>query len=669
MKHKLPTLHDVINYYQAGEYQNALRALAPMLKRAPHNGKLWILQSASLIQVPGKEQEALEAIKRAIKFYPADHTLFNNMGIIYSKMSKYDMAISSYQKSIELAPNCAETWSFLGNARQKTSELAMAEACLKKAISLDPTYALAHYNLGLCYERTGQNEQAEACYKQALALQPNFIEALNNLAGLYLTMQAPDSAYPLITSALKINPSFSKAWFNLGNFHLEFNRFEEAENCYAHAFSLSGDLPEDMLTTFLFNISHCTKYSAQALFAKHTELGQKFEQQVNARYTHPAPTHQKTVIHIGFLSGDLHTHALTKFLEPVLLYLVQDPHFTLSAYSTGFKQDARTEVMKKYFHHYHDCKAMADELLAEQIYQDKVDILIDLSGHTAFSRLKMLAMRPAPIQASWLGYPGTSGMQAIDYYIASYHFLPEGEFDDLFTEKLVRLPCSSPFMTEDHYPEINELPGLHKKEFYFASFNRPKKLSPYIIGLWSQLMLQVPDAKLLLGHMPDNCIPVWLLAEFEKNGIGPDRLMCLPKTNLYQYFVAHHDVDLCLDAYPYGGGTTSMHALWMGVPTLTLAGEYIASRHGATIMSLLDLPEFVAHSESEFIRQGVYWSTQRQRLNTVRQGMRSAWEKNTQVQPKSVAHHLSQALQIMWARHQQQLPPMAIMIQEEKIDE
>lgn len=590
------------------------------------------------------------------------------MGIIYGEMAEYDQAVTCYRDAISLAPDRAESWTFLGNAQQKTGDLEGAEASLKHAIQLDQNYALAHYNIALLYERTNQVDLAEACYQRAISIQPDFVEAMNNLADLYLCSHQAEQAHPLILSALKINPNFSKAWFNLGGFYLESNQFKEAEKYYLRAFSLCQDISEDMVTSFLFNISHGLEHSAAELFDRHVELGHLIEQQVNSVYQHTKKERQDKRIHVGFLSGDIYTHALSRFLEPILLHLRKDDRFTLSVYATGFKKDAKTEVLKAYFHHFHDCKTMEDARLAELIYQDKVDILIDLSGHTAFSRLKVLAMKPAPIQASWLGYPGTSGMKAIDYYIGSYYFLPEGQFDNLFVEKLVRLPCSSPFLIDGDYPEVNELPSLHRKEFYFASFNRPNKISPYIVGVWARLMQQVEDSKLLLAHMHNNTIPAWLLAEFEKYGIGQDRLECLPKTHLYNYFSAHHKIDLCLDSYPYGGGTTSMHALWMGVPTLTLAGEYTASRHGATICGLFDLPEFIAYSDSEFISKGVYWSQHRQELNALRQGLRTAWQNNKRIQSDTVSHYFIQALLTMWGRYEQQLPPVAFTLQEEKSD-
>ncbi len=662
MKKAPPNLQEIVRFYQNGQYEKVVTVLSPLLKKTTQNGKLWILLSAALQNIPGKLKEALIAIKKAIELMPDDHTLYNNLGIIYQELDCYNDAIHAFSAALKLCPGYANTWISLGNAQQKMGDLSSAEISLKKAIALDPDSAQAYYNLGLCYEKKDQINLAESCYKKSLQLNPGLIEPINNLASMYLGAERTDEAQPLVERMLELKPDFPQAWFNLGNIYLNKNQFDQAEKNYLHAFSLTKNLPADMVTALLFSMSHNMAHSPEEQFERHCFFGKMTEEKISHRYQHISRQRVGHKIHIGFVSGDFYSHAAMNFLEPVLKYLKEDQNLVLTAYMTGFKKDERTQRLKEYFFAFHDCGAMANGILAEKIFQDQVDILIDLSGHTAFSRYELFAMRPAPIQASWLGYPGTSGLHSIDYYIGSYDFLPEGQFDKLFTEKLVRLPCSSPFMPSLSAPEVNELPSLHQTGFRFASFNRPNKLSPYIIHLWSQLMHQVEGATLLLGHMPSKGIPEWLLQEFNKNGVASDKLTYLPKTYLHEYFTAHHKVDLCLDTYPYGGGTTSMYALWMGVPTLTLAGEYIPSRHGATIMGLFNLPEFVATSSTDFIEKGLYWACHKKELNLLRTEIRSRWECNPLVHPKTVAHYLSKAFSIMWNNYQNQQPPAAISI-------
>lgn len=662
MKKSALTLQEIVQLYQNGQYEKVVAALSLLLKKTARNGKLWILLSAALQNIPGKLDEALVAIKKAIQIIPDDHTLYNNLGIICQEMDRYDDAVHAFSTALKLCPEYANTWISLGNVQQKMGDLPGAEISLKRALVLEPDSAQAYYNLGVCYEKKDQVDLAENCYKKSIQLNPELIEAINNLASMYLGIERVEEALPLVKRMLELEPDFPQAWFNLGNIYLDSNQFDLAEKNYLHAFSLSRSLPADMVTSLLFSMSHNMTHSPREQFERHCFFGEKTENKISHRYQHTPKWQPDHKIHIGFISGDFYHHAVMNFLEPVLEYLKDDPTLTLTAYMTGFKKDEHTQHLKGYFSAFHDCCAIGNNMLAEKIFQDQVDILIDLSGHTAFSRYELFAMRPAPIQASWLGYPGTSGLHSIDYYIGSYDFLPEGQFDELFTEKLVRMPCSSPFMPNLSAPEVNELPSLHQSGFRFASFNRLNKLSPYIINLWSQLMRQVEGSTLLLGHMPSRGIPAWLLQEFEKNGIASDRLICMSRARSYEYFAAHHNVDLCLDTYPYGGGTTSMSALWMGVPTLTLAGEYIPSRHGATIMGLFDLPAFVATSDVDFIEKGLYWACHKQELNLLRTGIRSLWEHNPLIHPKAVACNLSKAFSMMWHCYQRQQVPTTISI-------
>jgi predicted O-linked N-acetylglucosamine transferase (SPINDLY family) len=300
--------------------------------------------------------------------------------------------------------------------------------------------------------------------------------------------------------------------------------------------------------------------------------------------------------------------------------------------------------------------------LANQIDQDRIDILIDLSGHTARNRLCTFARKPAPIQASWMGYPGTTGLAAMDYYFADAHFLPCDEFGDRFTEKLVHLPAAAPFLPEAAAPPVSALPALSNGYLTFGSFNRPSKLGPSVIALWSQLLRALPEARMILGAMPQDGQYGQLIEWFAAEGIARDRLEFQMRCDTASYLARHHRVDLCLDAFPYTGGTTTAHALWMGVPTLTLAGRTPASRHGATILKHVGLDEFVARTPAEYVRKGVELASHLGELAQLRTGLRARCSAAAFSKPDEIAVALERALRIMWKRWCAGLPAEAFSV-------
>jgi predicted O-linked N-acetylglucosamine transferase (SPINDLY family) len=361
-------------------------------------------------------------------------------------------------------------------------------------------------------------------------------------------------------------------------------------------------------------------------------------------------------LRIGFVSADFRNHAVANFIEPVLEGFARDAQLTLYSYYNYASQDATTERIKGYFSSWDQVVGLSDEALAQKIREDGIDILVDLSSHTAHNRLLVFARKPAPVQVSWIGYPGSTGLHAMDYYLSDRHCLPEGQFEDQFTEKIVRLPAASPFLPLRDAPPVNALPALTNGYITFGSFNRPNKITRGVIALWSNLLKAVPDARLVLGAMPqDSEGNVWL-AWFEQEGIDAQRLTFYPKKAMGEYLALHHQVDICLDTFPYNGGTTSWHAISMGVPTLTLAGETVAGRSGACILGQVGLESFVAQSKEEFVQKGRQWATDIQSLSQLRAGMKSRFEQSAAGKPEVVTAGLAQAMRVMWQRWCKNLP-------------
>jgi predicted O-linked N-acetylglucosamine transferase (SPINDLY family) len=317
--------------------------------------------------------------------------------------------------------------------------------------------------------------------------------------------------------------------------------------------------------------------------------------------------------------------------------------------------------------HWNAVANVTDALLAQKIMDDGIDILIDLSGHTGLNRLRTFARKPAPIQASWLGYPGTTGLTAMDYYLADPLFLPPGDFDRHFTEKLLYLHAFAPFQPHPAAPPVNDLPALRTGFLRFGSFNRLGKITDASIRLWSQLLLALPSATMLLAGVAPDERHNSLLSRIMANGVTSDRLSFHPRCGMDEYLALHHQVDLCLDTTPYTGGTTTCHALWMGVPTLTLAGATPASRQSAANQEMIGLVGFCARNPVEFVERGVYWSTHLAELADVRAQLRTRWEQAPAHQTDLTAEVLKCALRQMWRRWCAGLPAQSFEINESRV--
>jgi len=409
---------------------------------------------------------------------------------------------------------------------------------------------------------------------------------------------------------------------------------------------------------------------AQALFAEHCRFAEQFEAPLRANWQpHGNSRDTERCLQVGFVSGDLRNHAVAHFFELVLTHLAKHPQLSLHAYYNHTAEDNVTHRLRKYLPHWHPIAGLSDVALAQKIREDSIDILFDLSGHTAKNRLLTFARKPAPVQVSWIGYPSTTGLSTMDYFQSDRFLFPDSRFDSQFTEKIVRLPASSAFLPSKDAPPVNILPALSNGYMTFGSFNRPSKISRSVIALWAQLLRALPDSRMLLGGMPQDGQHKTLIEWFEQEGIVQDRLSIYAATSMERYLGLHHQVDICLDTFPYNGGTTTFHALWMGVPTLTLAGQTMAGWAGASILGHVGLEAaFAAHDAADFVQKGSSWADKLVALSDIRMDLRERFAKSARGQPAVVAASMERALRIMWERWCADLPAQSFEVSRQDID-
>ncbi len=535
----------------------------------------------------GRFAEALTAAREMTERFPDHGVAWKILAAMIWAMESPEKALPAMQTSVRLLPGDAEAHTNLGTALNKLKRLDEAEQWLKSALDIDADFAAAHSQLGDNYQLQGRYAEAEASFRRAIALYP------------------PD-------------------------------------------FSSGQDAP---LSGLVFMMNHNPDVGADALFAEHCRVGEYLERSVpQARMRHANDRDPDRRLRIGFVSADLRAHAVTSFIEPVLREWSNSRTLQTTAYYGHPTEDADSRRLRGYVSRWTSVFGLSNSALARQIADDGIDVLIDLSGHTSMHRLAAFAQRPAPVQASWLGYPGTTGLNSMDYYLADEHFLPRGEFDRHFTEKLAYVPVVWPFQPFDAAPPVTPLPALESGSLTFGSFNRLGKINETTIRLWARLLRALPTARMVIAGVPLERQHHRLIDWFSAAGVASDRLTFHPWLNQETHLALHQQVDIALETTPYTGCTTSNHALWMGVPTLTLVGSTPPSRLSAANLGHLGLPEFIAASPEEFEQKGLHWAKNLRALAQLRAELRTRWQRAPARDPAFVAAGIERGLRHMWRR-------------------
>lgn len=571
-------------------------------------------------------------------------------------------AESVLRRAARLAPGDAEVQNNLGAFLQKRGRLDEAEDSLRAAVRLKPGFAEAHFNLGATLAELMRSDEALESLRRAVELNPGHAEAWQAMGALHNRMQRFDEAVACFQKALESRPDWVEVHGDIGSALQGQGRISEAKHCYRRVLDARPELAR-AYSNFLFCLSHDASCGAEEIFREHRKFAARFESPLQGEWGDysniPDP---ERPLHVGFVSADLFNHAVANFIEPVLRHMAHNPGFVLHAYSNRAMEDETTRRLKGYFARWDMVADLPDGDLARKIRADGIDILVDLSGHTGYNRLLTFARKPAPVQASWIGYAGTTGLQAMDYYITDRFFLPEGKFDRYFTEKIARLSASVPFLPSVYAPPVSGLPALENGYVTFGSFNRLSKISHAVVALWSRVLRELPDSRMLLGGMPLDGGYGELIEWFAREGIAGERLEFHPISGMSAYLGLHRKVDMCLDTFPYNGGTTTFHALWMGVPTLTLVGETPAARSGASILGQAGLNEFVVEDEADFVETGRYWASHLAGLAELRAGLRERFAQSASGHPKVVAEEVEGALRIMWRRWCAGLSPESFQV-------
>jgi protein O-GlcNAc transferase len=585
----------------------------------------------------GRLGEAEGAYRRVLAQMPGHGGALRNLGVLALQTGHAGAALELFDAALARTPGDAALHGQRGDALRALGRLPEAIAALREATRLDPRNAVLWNSLGMAEERDGQLAAARAAWRRAIEVLAAG-GAVGTLAG-----EAGDARTALAATC----------WNNLGNACLKGGEVAEAINCHRQALALT---PANTVihSNLLRDLTNVDDRTPAALLAEHRAYWVRWP---SRPATLPFDRNPDRPLRIGWVSADFRDHAVARFLLPLLRHLDRGA-FASVLYGAVARPDAVTQQLAAFASKLRQTLGVSDEALAREVRADRIDILIDLSGHTGDNRLPLFALRPAPLQLSWLGYPMTTGapQELIDYRISDAIADPPGLTDSHASEALWRLPACNWCYEPPLAPEVEERPPVLRRpgaEFTFASFNAIAKLSPSCLALWARVLAAVPRSRLLLKSfaLADADTRAALARRFAALGIDEERLVLMaPQADTAAHLAQYRHVDLCLDSLPYNGTTTTCEALWMGVPVLTLAGAEHRSRVGASLLTHAGLPELVARDETGFVTTAAALAADPIRLAALRRGLRERLQASPLMDGPRHARDFGLALREMWRR-------------------
>jgi protein O-GlcNAc transferase len=572
------------------EYYLKALALRPQYPEA-------LVNLGNALQHLGRNAEAADRYHDALALWPDSPEVWNNLGNAEQNLERYDEALATYAQGLRRNPSYAPLYSNTGNTLRRMGRYQEARAYLEKALSMDSTLVEAHNTLGVVMQALGDRARAWQCFHEALKLKPDYGELYSNLGNLARENGRFEDAASCYRRSIELAPKHAAAYNNLGTVLGDCGLYSEATASFQRAIDLAPEY-STAHSNYLFYLHYDPALTPEYIAHAHKEWNNPAAHErfaISAR--RPGP------LRIGYVSSDFRAHSVAYFVEPVL------EHHTLEfyCYADVLQPDETTARLQALAAgRWRDIHGLTDRQAAELIRKDSIDILIDLGGHTGNNRLPVFAFKPAPVQVTWIGYPNTTGLAAIDYRFTDAWSDPEGETDSLHAEKLIRLP----YGFNCYRPPADAPPVAARSSgpLTFGSFNALVKISPRLVRLWSCVLQAVPGSRLLLKSKPlaEATVRCRVREQFLLCGIDAERLDLVPAINSRDgHLGAYGAIDIALDTYPYNGTTTTCEALWMGVPVLTLSGRTHVSRVGVSLLSRCGMTGWIARDEHHFIELAI----------------------------------------------------------------
>jgi protein O-GlcNAc transferase len=561
---------------------------------------------------------------------------------------RFEQAEQHYRAALARKPGDPDTLSSLGVVLKDLGRGDEAIECWQRALRAAPKHALAHNNLGVMYRLRKEPLKAIEHLRRAILASPRDSMAAANLAHAYLDVGRIGEAEALARRITQRAPKSADGQLMLGFALSQQAEIEGGIAAFLAAHALEPRSPVTLCNA-LFASLYGDKRDGAALLAFHREISAQIVPAAPVRKSWPNTREPERRLRVGYLSADLRGHPVGYFIEPIL-----ENHdraqVEVVCYSTTNAPDKITERLRPHATLWRECAGMPDERLVEAIAADRIDILVDLAGHTALNRIRVIAAKPAPVQVLYIGYPSTTGMAALDWLIADARVCPPGH-ERFYSERVARVEGSFwCYRPNAEAPEPGDLPALAAGAITFGSYNALPKLSETTVRLWTRVLEVVPGSRLVLKALPfaDAMTRKKTLERFVAAGADPARVQIEPPTEPSKFLAEYRRLDIALDPVPYNGGTTTCEALWMGVPVVSLAGGPFFARMSASLLHSTGLSELVTSSSDDYVRAAADLAADVPRLAGIRAGLRARMAASPLCDGPRAAHELEQAYRAMW---------------------
>jgi len=635
--------------YTRGLPAEAERLLRQALQNRPGFPEAQVVLSR-VLESQGNLGAAATALETAMRLRPDDFgTLYHYAGVLL-KQNRLNEAQGALTRAIAIDPENADANYTLATLLLARGMPGEAEGLLRVVLKHDPHSVDAHVRLFEVYELRGDLPAAAAEMEAVLRERPDWADALYNYGCVLKKLMRLTDAESAFHRALAADPGHFRAYRMLGSVLLGQCRADEALALYRTARERCPD-DFDLESAELFALNSSEQIAEDALFARHAAFGTRIEQAHPPRFKPFRNARDpERRLRIGYVSGDFCYHVVTLFTLPVIERHDRSA-IEVYCYSTGGRVDEYTRQLSARADVWREVSSLSASGLADAINRDRIDILVDLGGHSGIPQLAVFAQQPAPVQATWLGYLNTTGMTRIHYRISDRHADPPGLTDSYHTETLVRLPhsqwCYRPFIRIDC---AEKPPLVRNGHVTFGSFNQALKISRAVRRLWAEILQRMPGSGLVILGVAEGRARDGLVADIAGATIDRARITVHPYVSLEDYFRSFDAVDIALDTMPYSGGTTTCDALWMGVPVVTAPGSRPSSRSTASILSTVGLPEWIASSPEDYARLAVESARDEARLVELRKSLRERLRQSLLMDEERFVRDLEAAYRQMWRK-------------------
>ncbi len=570
------------------------------------------------------------------------------LGVVNAMIGDVNAAILCLQKAVALNPRHFSSYYNLGIALRDNGELEKAVSALSYAIKIQPNNVLPYKPLAVALIHLKKFDQAKNIFYDLLLLAPKDAEAWCNQGFLFQVMGKLADAIDSCQKALEIEPRLVAAYANMANALCSSGQYDEALDCYKMCLELDATNARSH-SNLLLTLNYIRHNNLMNIYEEHCHWYRLHGAAITPLKHQIQPTKQSRALRLAYISPDFRSHSVASFFEPVIANHDKNK-FEVWCYSSVLIGDETTDRIKSSACQWRDISKMNISQITSQIVSDKIDILVDLAGHTSSEIMQIMSYKPAPIQVTWLGYPNTTGIDTIDFRITDTVADLEDQ-DQYYIEKLLRLDgcfvCYQPPLVD---VDVNVLPALTNGYITFGSFNNLSKMGDEVIDLWIKLLKSVTNAKIFIKNpsLTDERTRERYMKKFRIQGICDNRVMLIGHTvNREEHFKIYNKLDIALDTFPYNGATTTCEALWMGVPVVTLAGKHHASRVSASLLNAAGFSDLVCDKKTEFIATATSLANDINKLSDIRNSLRSSLEASPLCDAKDFTDKFEQTLQGM----------------------